>query len=79
MNPKAVVLLSGGLDSSTAPALAIADGYKVIALSFLYGQLCLERELLSAQTIALLQHNRATHPNSMATVASQFPHNFGLV
>jgi 7-cyano-7-deazaguanine synthase len=52
MNPKAVVLLSGGLDSSTAAALAIADGYKVIALSFRYGQLCLERELLSAQTVA---------------------------
>ena len=27
MNPKAVVLLSGGLGSSTAAALAIADGF----------------------------------------------------
>lgn len=52
MNPKAVVLLSGGLDSSTAAAQAIEDGYKVIALSFRYGQLCLERELLSAQMVA---------------------------
>ncbi len=51
MNPKAVVLLSGGLDSSTAAAQAIEDGYKVIALSFRYGQRH-ERELLSAQMVA---------------------------
>lgn len=50
MNLKAVVLLSGGIDSSTA-AQAIEDGYKVIALSFIYGQ-CHERELLSAQMVA---------------------------
>ncbi len=51
MNPKAVVLLSGGLDSSTSAAQAIEDGYKVIALSFRYGQRH-ERELLSAQMVA---------------------------
>ena len=36
--PKAIVLLSGGLDSATAAAQAIADGYRPIALSFRYGQ-----------------------------------------
>lgn len=35
---KAIVLLSGGLDSTTALAVAKADGYKTYALSFRYGQ-----------------------------------------
>src|SRR5437870_8510704 len=34
----AVVLLSGGIDSSTTLAIAIADGYQTFALSFDYGQ-----------------------------------------
>ena len=47
----AVILLSGGLDSATTAAVAIADGYKPIALSFRYGQRH-ERELAAAQKIA---------------------------
>ena len=35
---RAVVLLSGGLDSSTVVAMAMAKGYEVYALSFSYGQ-----------------------------------------
>jgi 7-cyano-7-deazaguanine synthase len=34
----AVVLLSGGLDSTTTMAIAAADGYELYALSFDYGQ-----------------------------------------
>src|SRR5262249_21376245 len=34
----AVVLLSGGIDSSTTLALAIAQGFEACALSFDYGQ-----------------------------------------
>ena len=36
--PPAVVLLSGGLDSTTCLALAQRDGFAVTALSFRYGQ-----------------------------------------
>ena len=47
----AVVLLSGGLDSTTALYVARRDGMKLVALSFDYGQLH-GRELLSAKKIA---------------------------
>src|SRR6266496_957275 len=35
---RAVVLVSGGIDSTTALAIAIAEGYEAYALSFDYGQ-----------------------------------------
>ncbi len=36
--PRAIVLLSGGIDSATAMAIARRDGFAVHALSFSYGQ-----------------------------------------
>lgn len=48
---KAVVLLSGGLDSTTTLAQAIADGHEVVALSFRYGQRH-SKELDSAANVA---------------------------
>lgn len=38
MSKKAVLLLSGGLDSATVGAIATSQGYTVHALSFRYGQ-----------------------------------------
>jgi 7-cyano-7-deazaguanine synthase len=37
-NPRAVILLSGGLDSATTAAIARADGFELCALSVDYGQ-----------------------------------------
>ncbi len=38
MTKKAVILLSGGIDSTTTMAIAKEDGFECIALSFQYGQ-----------------------------------------
>ncbi len=38
MSRKAVLLLSGGLDSTTTLAMARAEGFEVYAMSFAYGQ-----------------------------------------
>lgn len=48
---KAIVLLSGGLDSTTVLAQAIADNKEVVALSFRYGQRH-DKELTSASNVA---------------------------
>jgi len=50
---KAIVLLSGGLDSATTLALARRDGFACYALSFLYGQRH-RRETESARAVAAL-------------------------
>lgn len=51
MAQKAVLLLSGGLDSSTTLAMAIAQGFEVYALSFAYGQRH-NHELEAARAVA---------------------------
>jgi 7-cyano-7-deazaguanine synthase len=59
---RAVVLLSGGLDSSTTLAIAKAAGFEVYALSFRYGQRH-QSEIEAARRIArafdVKQHNIA--------------------
>jgi 7-cyano-7-deazaguanine synthase len=48
---KAVVLLSGGLDSYTAAAIARRDGYELFALTLQYGQVH-AREVQAAREVA---------------------------
>jgi 7-cyano-7-deazaguanine synthase len=52
LTKKCVVLLSGGIDSSTVLAMAKAEGHELYALSFDYNQRH-QRELASARRVAL--------------------------
>src|SRR5947207_7777577 len=61
--PKAVVLLSGGLDSATVLAIARHDGFTCHALSFDYGQrhrVELEAAKRVAQQIGVASHRWVT-------------------
>jgi len=51
MSQRAVLLLSGGLDSYTAGAIAKADGYELNALTIRYGQVHV-REIEAARQVA---------------------------
>jgi 7-cyano-7-deazaguanine synthase len=76
--PLTIALLSGGLDSATAAALAVAEGDRVIGLSFDYGQRH-RRELEAAAALAaplgleehhVIQVNLAAWGGSSLTDAS---------
>ena len=66
--PTAVALLSGGLDSATAAALAIEAGYRVVGLSFDYGQR--HRRELEAATAVAAALGLADHHNISVNLAS---------
>ena len=78
---RAVVLLSGGLDSATALYWARSRGFRTIALSVRYGQRH-ARELVAAREVArmrvksfpgeILRHNAAiTLPSAERTGAAR--------
>ncbi|NJK35950.1 MAG: 7-cyano-7-deazaguanine synthase QueC [Oscillatoriales cyanobacterium SM2_2_1] len=69
MAQRAVVLLSGGLDSATVLAQAIADGAEPIALSFAYGQRHV-RELESVDQ--LIAHYHLAHTYRVTVDLSQW-------
>ena len=56
---RAVVLLSGGLDSYTAAAIAKSEGFELCALTIWYGQRH-EREVESARAVARALGDRAS-------------------
>ncbi len=65
---RAVVLLSGGLDSTTTLAIAIADGFEAHALSFDYGQrhkIEIEAARRVAQTLGAKEHRIAKIDNNV--------------
>ena len=57
--PRAVILLSGGLDSATAAAIAQSEGHELFALTIDYGQrhkIEIESAKKTAQSLAVARH-----------------------
>jgi len=62
MERRAIVLLSGGLDSATVLAIARSEGYQCYALSFAYGQrhsIELDAAARAAHTLGATEHRVA--------------------
>ena len=60
---KAVILLSGGLDSCTAAAIATADGFELYALTIAYGQrhaVEVEAARRVARALGVVRHSELT-------------------
>jgi len=61
---RAVVLLSGGLDSTTTLAIAMAEGYDAYALSFDYGQ----RHLIEIEAARRVANSLGTREHRVAKI-----------
>jgi 7-cyano-7-deazaguanine synthase len=66
--PRAVVLLSGGLDSATTLAIATRDGYQCHALTFRYGQ----RHAVELQAAAALARRMGAAGHAVASIDLRF-------
>jgi 7-cyano-7-deazaguanine synthase len=64
MQKKAVILLSGGLDSATVGAIAKAEGFELYALSFRYGQ----RHAVELQAAERVAKNLAVKEHKIADI-----------
>lgn len=86
-SPKAVVLVSGGLDSATCLAEARAEGYACYCLSFNYGQRHIS-ELVAAQRVSqrlgAIEHKvvridmREIGGSALTDAAIDVPHQLGV-
>ena len=61
---RAVVLLSGGIDSTTTLAIAVAEGYEAYALSFDYGQ----RHQIETQAARRVANSLGAKEHRVATI-----------
>jgi 7-cyano-7-deazaguanine synthase len=61
---RAVILLSGGIDSTTTLAIAIAEGYDAFALSFDYGQ----RHQIETQAARSVANSLGAKEHRVATI-----------
>ncbi len=61
---RAVVLLSGGIDSTTTLAIALAEGYEAYALSFEYGQ----RHQIETQAARRVANSLGAKEHRVATI-----------
>jgi 7-cyano-7-deazaguanine synthase len=61
---RAVVLLSGGIDSTTTLAIAMAEGYEAYALSFDYGQ----RHQIETDTARRVAHSLGAKEHRVAKI-----------
>ena len=64
--PRAVVLLSGGLDSYTAAAVARRDGFELFALTVRYGQRHAE-EIAASRRVAAGARRQPSTSSSTST------------
>ena len=86
-NKKAVILLSGGIDSSTTAAIAKAEGYEIYALSFDYAQrhsVELESAKRVAESLGVVKHlvmkfDMREIGGSALTAEIEVPKNVGTV
>lgn len=71
MNKKSVVLLSGGMDSTTALAMAAAESSEVIAVSVLYGSKHSKQEMRAAamvvEALHVKEHIKVVMPTGIFT------------